>query len=191
MPKASRSASATVSETTSAEMTSGAEQSCENDSNSTVGESSASCSNDAIRDDTTSSAAEDLNDQTYTGNGSMPTQCQPPSQGISSIAEQQCETDTDLSRAAECLSLESNDKSTDVPTNGSSDSPCSTAPLVPKFRATCNRAGMNHSFSSMDAARCFGGAVNDRHHWRVQMTEYDIDVVINIIDNYVEVWDKC
>lgn len=70
---------------------------------------------------------------------------------------------------------------------GSDEGECQSPPSTPCYRATCNRAGMNHSFTSMDVARVFGGAVNDRHHWRVQLTESDIDVTINVVDNDIEV----
>ncbi len=49
-----------------------------------------------------------------------------------------------------------------------------------KFRCTCYRSGTNHNFSSMDAAREFGGAVQDKFKWTVKMKGYDLDVVINI-----------
>lgn len=45
-----------------------------------------------------------------------------------------------------------------------------------KFRVTCNRAGDNHCFSSNDAARDFGGAVQDLFLWKPDMTKFDIEV---------------
>uniref|UniRef100_A0A1B6LJN9 THUMP domain-containing protein n=1 Tax=Graphocephala atropunctata TaxID=36148 RepID=A0A1B6LJN9_9HEMI len=53
---------------------------------------------------------------------------------------------------------------------------------VLRFRVTCNRSG-KHSFGSMDAARDFGGKLHDVFHWVVDLTSYNIDIVLNIIDN--------
>ena len=51
----------------------------------------------------------------------------------------------------------------------------------PKFRATCYRSGQEcHPFQSMDVARSFGGAINDKFGWGVSMKEFDIEVVITI-----------
>lgn len=45
-----------------------------------------------------------------------------------------------------------------------------------KFRVTCNRAGDKHSFSSNEAARDFGGAVQEYFQWKADMTKFDIEV---------------
>lgn len=45
-----------------------------------------------------------------------------------------------------------------------------------KFRVTCNRAGDKHSFSSNEAARDFGGAVQEFFLWKADMTKFDIEV---------------
>lgn len=45
-----------------------------------------------------------------------------------------------------------------------------------KFRVTCNRAGDNHNFKSDEAARDFGGAVQDFFQWKADMTNFDIEV---------------
>jgi len=51
----------------------------------------------------------------------------------------------------------------------------------PTFRVTCYRSGQNcHPFQSMDVARSFGGAINDKYGWGVSMKEFDIEVVITI-----------
>ncbi|XP_053576749.1 tRNA (guanine(6)-N2)-methyltransferase THUMP3 [Bombina bombina] len=52
-----------------------------------------------------------------------------------------------------------------------------------KFRVTCNRAGDKHSFTSNDAARDFGGAVQDHFQWKADMTNFDIEVLLNISYN--------
>ncbi len=45
-----------------------------------------------------------------------------------------------------------------------------------KFRVTCNRAGDKHSFSSNEAARDFGGAVQEYFQWKADMTKFDVEV---------------
>lgn len=47
---------------------------------------------------------------------------------------------------------------------------------VLKFRVTCNRAGDKHSFKSNEAARDFGGAVQDFFQWKADMTNFDVEV---------------
>ncbi|XP_027002920.2 THUMP domain-containing protein 3 isoform X1 [Tachysurus fulvidraco] len=54
-----------------------------------------------------------------------------------------------------------------------------------KFRVTCNRAGDKHSFTSNDAARDFGGAVQDFFQWKADMTRFDVEVLLNIHNNEV------
>lgn len=49
---------------------------------------------------------------------------------------------------------------------------------VIKFRVTCSRAGDKHSFSSNEAARDFGGAVQEFFQWKADMTKFDIEVVL-------------
>lgn len=45
-----------------------------------------------------------------------------------------------------------------------------------RFRVTCNRAGDKHSFTSNDAARDFGGAVQEFFQWKADMTKFDVEV---------------
>ncbi|KAM4022719.1 tRNA (guanine(6)-N(2))-methyltransferase THUMP3 isoform 2-T6 [Anomaloglossus baeobatrachus] len=66
--------------------------------------------------------------------------------------------------------LESNDSSADVSN-------------VLKFRVTCNRAGDKHSFTSNEAARDFGGAVQEHFLWKADMTNFDVEVLLNISYN--------
>nr|XP_033782483.1 THUMP domain-containing protein 3 [Geotrypetes seraphini] len=54
---------------------------------------------------------------------------------------------------------------------------------VLKFRVTCNRAGDKHSFSSNEAARDFGGAVQEHFQWKADMTNFDVEVLLNIHGN--------
>ncbi|XP_012587622.1 PREDICTED: THUMP domain-containing protein 3 isoform X2 [Condylura cristata] len=49
-----------------------------------------------------------------------------------------------------------------------------------KFRVTCNRAGDKHCFTSNEAARDFGGAVQDYFKWKADMTNFDVEVLLNI-----------
>ncbi|XP_022601391.1 THUMP domain-containing protein 3 [Seriola dumerili] len=60
-----------------------------------------------------------------------------------------------------------------------SDEAAPGAKLI-KFRVTCNRAGDKHSFSSNEAARDFGGAVQEFFQWKADMTKFDIEVLLNI-----------
>lgn len=53
---------------------------------------------------------------------------------------------------------------------------------VLRFRVTCNRVG-KHSFGSMDAARDFGGKLHDMFHWVIDLTTFNIDIVLNILDS--------
>lgn len=58
-----------------------------------------------------------------------------------------------------------------------SDEAAPEAHLI-KFRVTCSRAGDKHSFSSNEAARDFGGAVQEFFQWKADMTKFDIEVGI-------------
>lgn len=52
-------------------------------------------------------------------------------------------------------------------------------PQVQKFRVTCNRAGEKHCFTSNEAARGFGGAVQEYFKWKADMTNFDVEVGIS------------
>ncbi|XP_051562637.1 THUMP domain-containing protein 3 isoform X1 [Myxocyprinus asiaticus] len=54
-----------------------------------------------------------------------------------------------------------------------------------KFRVTCSRAGDKHCFTSNDAARDFGGAIQELFHWKADMTKFDVEVLLNIHNNEV------
>ncbi|XP_075687978.1 tRNA (guanine(6)-N(2))-methyltransferase THUMP3 [Rhinoderma darwinii] len=76
----------------------------------------------------------------------------------------------------------------DSPENTTSDDAESNDPSadvnnVLKFRVTCNRAGDKHSFTSNDAARDFGGSVQDHFQWKADMTKFDVEVLLNISYN--------
>jgi len=50
---------------------------------------------------------------------------------------------------------------------------------VLRFRATCYRSG-KHEFTSMQAACEFGGELQQKFNWVVDLTRYDADVVISL-----------
>ncbi|XP_058420032.1 tRNA (guanine(6)-N2)-methyltransferase THUMP3 isoform X2 [Diceros bicornis minor] len=70
-------------------------------------------------------------------------------------------------------------------TDGSSKEETDTEVL--KFRVTCNRAGEKHCFSSYEAARDFGGAVQEYFKWKADMTNFDVEVLLNIHDHEIVV----
>ena len=49
------------------------------------------------------------------------------------------------------------------------------------FRVTCTRGGGKHSFSSMDAARCFGAGLVRRFGWTVQLKNPELEVLLTIM----------
>lgn len=54
--------------------------------------------------------------------------------------------------------------------------------IKPKFRVTCYRAGEGHKFGSPDAAKEFGGLINEKFKWPVSMKEFDLQVMLHIKD---------
>lgn len=54
--------------------------------------------------------------------------------------------------------------------------------VKPKFRVTCYRAGEGHNFGSPDAARIFGGLINDKFKWPVSMKQFDLQIMLFIKD---------
>lgn len=62
---------------------------------------------------------------------------------------------------------------------------CNTDPVISqvhdilRFRVTCYRSGQ-HSFGSQDAARSFGGKLQDRFHWCVNLDDYQLEVILHI-----------
>jgi len=55
------------------------------------------------------------------------------------------------------------------------------------FRVTAQRSGTKHNFTSMQAAHYFGGAVNDHFNWNVDMRNFDIEVVLHIMEGSLSV----
>ncbi|XP_075893091.1 tRNA (guanine(6)-N(2))-methyltransferase THUMP3 [Nelusetta ayraudi] len=66
--------------------------------------------------------------------------------------------------------------------DSSQEAPADSPPVanLTKFRVTCSRAGDKHSFSSNEAARDFGGAVQEFFQWKADMTKFDVEVLLNI-----------
>eukprot|EP00057_Strongylocentrotus_purpuratus_P028821 XP_011683295.1 PREDICTED: THUMP domain-containing protein 3-like [Strongylocentrotus purpuratus] len=53
----------------------------------------------------------------------------------------------------------------------------------PTFRVTCTRTGEKHDFSSRDVAPAVGSLINEAFGWPVKMKDYDIEVVVNILED--------
>nr|XP_057911186.1 THUMP domain-containing protein 3 [Doryrhamphus excisus]XP_057911187.1 THUMP domain-containing protein 3 [Doryrhamphus excisus] len=82
----------------------------------------------------------------------------------------------DLNKAEETPDAET---ATQEDCEGAEEPPAPDAKVI-KFRVTCNRAGDKHSFSSNEAARDFGGAVQEHFQWKADMTKFDVEVLVNI-----------
>ncbi|XP_051931533.1 THUMP domain-containing protein 3 [Hippocampus zosterae] len=82
--------------------------------------------------------------------------------------------------------LNKTEEATDTETTNTQDSEeAAPGAKIMKFRVTCNRAGDKHSFSSNEAARDFGGAVQEFFQWKADMTKFDIEVLLNIHNSEV------
>ncbi|XP_011472945.1 THUMP domain-containing protein 3 [Oryzias latipes] len=103
--------------------------------------------------------------------GGNATKAKPADTGVCDAAEQQ-ESAQELS-AAEGDTKDAPDVESHQQETAPEDKPV-------KFRVTCNRAGDKHSFSSNEAARDFGGAVQEFFQWKADMTKFDIEVLLNI-----------
>ncbi|XP_019619518.1 PREDICTED: THUMP domain-containing protein 3-like [Branchiostoma belcheri] len=110
----------------------------------------------------------------------------PPQEDVQTSSDVQNEVtkvEEDTSSPCRDPSSDGQDKSTSaVPPEAENH-----GPLKPKFRVTCNRGGAKHCFTSMDAARYFGGGINDDLRWPVDLTKFDIEVVLNIYGDQVTV----
>lgn len=92
----------------------------------------------------------------------------PTTQAVDATTEEQ-----DLPQAAEAVETQSNES---IPEVEESTEAAPEAKVI-KFRVTCSRAGDKHSFSSNEAARDFGGAVQEFFQWKADMTKFDVEVV--------------
>ncbi|KRZ76961.1 Histone H2A.V [Trichinella papuae] len=59
--------------------------------------------------------------------------------------------------------------------------------FVPKFRVSCQRSGGEHPFTSMEAASSFGGVVQAKFQWNVDLVNFDIEVIVRISGSQVRV----
>ncbi|KRX74776.1 Histone H2A.V [Trichinella sp. T6] len=59
--------------------------------------------------------------------------------------------------------------------------------FVPKFRVSCQRSGGEHPFTSMEAASSFGGVVQAKFQWTVDLVNFDIEVIVRISNSQVRV----
>eukprot|EP00117_Sycon_ciliatum_P038475 scpid20302/ scgid5409/ THUMP domain-containing protein 3 len=159
-------------------------------SDAPVSNSSTASSDEAANTDTTASPTQSEDTSKNGGEGTTQVAGEPDISSLS-LADAASSTEANGSTAAEDTMAASNGSTaaedTVAASNGSVASQEDVAPLAPTFRATCNRIGMKHTFSSMDIARAFGGSCNDRHHWTVKMVDSDIDVVVNIMERNIEV----
>lgn len=111
-------------------------------------------------------------------------------------AQDAAEVENDQEDLPEAVSTPEDQSNTDRPNteaNAQLETPApdqeDTGPeaKVTKFRVTCSRAGDKHSFSSNEAARDFGGAVQEFFEWKADMTKFDIEVLLNIHNEEVVV----
>lgn len=62
---------------------------------------------------------------------------------------------------------------------------------LPRFRVTCTRThslpNQKHAFTSMQAAAKFGGGINDLFGWIVDLENFDLEALLNIVDTHVVV----
>jgi hypothetical protein len=52
---------------------------------------------------------------------------------------------------------------------------------VLRYRVTCHRSG-KHTFGSQDAARSFGGQLQDMFNWVVNLDEFHLEVILQLRD---------
>ena len=57
---------------------------------------------------------------------------------------------------------------------------------VLRFRATCFRVG-KHCFGSMEAAREFGGELQDKFHWVVDLVNFNAEIILSLFKDSAQV----
>ncbi|XP_068220241.1 tRNA (guanine(6)-N2)-methyltransferase THUMP3-like [Palaemon carinicauda] len=57
----------------------------------------------------------------------------------------------------------------------------------PKFRVSCSRTGSSHNFGSPEAARQFGAGVNEMFGWPVDLSKFDLEILLYIDTEFVYV----
>ncbi|XP_003973291.2 tRNA (guanine(6)-N(2))-methyltransferase THUMP3 [Takifugu rubripes] len=101
----------------------------------------------------------------------------PNTEAVDATTEEQ-----DLPQAAAAVETQANVEG--IPEEEESTEAAPEAKVI-KFRVTCSRAGDKHSFSSNEAARDFGGAVQEFFQWKADMTKFDVEVLLNIHNDEV------
>ena len=114
------------------------------------------------------------------------------------VGKQRTQYTTQMPLGAESTpNSEADDNSSMPSTSNSSEGACSNPSNVVKpdspsaasatnetpvtFRVTCTRGGGKHSFSSMDAARCFGAGLVRRFGWTVKLKNAELEVLLTIM----------
>lgn len=114
------------------------------------------------------------------GNG---TKVKPNSEATdAAIADTEQQEPPQAASAAESPTKAESTADTETSTQDSEETAPEAKPI--KFRVTCNRAGDKHSFSSNEAARDFGGAVQEYFLWKADMTKFDIEVCLFRLDRH-------
>ena len=78
-----------------------------------------------------------------------------------------------------------NDKVSEDKDKLNADDEKNSSDNFPTFRVTCYRTGEGknkHKFQSGEAAAAFGGAVMDHFNWKVKMKQYDLEIVLNVVN---------
>ncbi|XP_075966803.1 tRNA (guanine(6)-N(2))-methyltransferase THUMP3 isoform X2 [Anarhichas minor] len=107
---------------------------------------------------------------------------QTKAESTASAAESQTKAESTASAAESQAKAES---TAEAETSAQDSEEAEPEAKVTKFRVTCNRAGDKHSFTSNEAARDFGGAVQEFFQWKADMTKFDIEVLLNIHNDEV------
>ena len=100
---------------------------------------------------------------------------------------------TDTKQAAACVDpMAIPDQGSDpTGSHSSMDKQTTTGKVLPRFRVTCTRThsvpSQKHPFTSMQAAAKFGGGINDLFGWIVNLENFDLEVLLNIVDSRVVV----
>ncbi|XP_075966802.1 tRNA (guanine(6)-N(2))-methyltransferase THUMP3 isoform X1 [Anarhichas minor] len=139
----------------------------------------ASAAESQTKAESTASAAES---QTKAESMASAAESQAKAESTASAAESQTKAESTASAAESQAKAES---TAEAETSAQDSEEAEPEAKVTKFRVTCNRAGDKHSFTSNEAARDFGGAVQEFFQWKADMTKFDIEVLLNIHNDEV------
>ncbi|XP_073431037.1 tRNA (guanine(6)-N(2))-methyltransferase THUMP3 isoform X2 [Dendrobates tinctorius] len=133
----------------------------------------------AVASGTEGSTGGDATKEQPAGDSAAEEQSAPPA------GQEECKTlESQAEDGAEISTPFSNDSHENTTTDDVESNDCSPdVSNILKFRVTCNRAGDKHSFTSNEAARDFGGAVQEHFLWKADMTNFDVEVLLNISYN--------